>query len=272
MKQFQKIYGVAFILILAVSMFGCEMLGPEHSGGPTAPADGAPNPADLANFWVGRGQDKFGITQEGTGSFTVSVLAGSYLLEYWTYSGGPFYIVFKADTSVSLTIGIQEENLLTVTLYHGEITDGATELATRGTPQRPVLIFAWPADPDVGWDSVFDADPYVEPIVLFEGGGVVGDGVGDGDGDGGDGRKCTITVEPPVGGTIKPAGPTITKPCGSSHSFKFKPGPPALTCVTIDGGSVFDLVQKLGNGDGHLVIHKIDRDITLTGYWGPPCP
>ncbi len=254
-RLYQKIQWVAFILILMMGTVGCEMLG-SNSVSPTAPTDVSPGPAQLANFWVGRGQDKFDITLEGTGAFTVNVLAGSYLLEYVT-DLGTFYIVFKADTSVSLTIGLQPgDNVSEVTVQQGTITVSDDQaLAT----QEQVLIFAWPADP-VLWGFVFDVDLSVELIILLEGGGIPGWTETAEEG------KCTITTQVVGGGTIKPAGP-ITKPCGSSHSFKFKPGPPALTDVTVNGVSVIDQVQILGNGDGHLVIHKIDGDILLTGIW-----
>jgi hypothetical protein len=251
MKQFQKIQWVAYVLILIMGIVGCESLAPDSNVGPTAPVDVSPDPAHLANLWVGRGQDKFEIMQEGTGAFTVNVPAGSYLLTYWT-DLGEFHIVFKTVSATTLTIGLQPgDNVYHVTVQQGTITvpdDQALVI------QGDVLIFAWPPNLEVTWDAVIGN--LTGLIVLLQDGGIPG----------AEGGKCTITTQVVGSGTIKPAGP-ITKPCGSSHSFKFKPGPPALTNVTIDGTSVIDQIQILGNGDGHLVIHDIQGDIILTGYW-----
>ena len=252
MKQFQKIQWVAYVLILILGVVGCESLAPDSNVGPTAPVDVSPDPAHLANLWVGRGQDKFEITQEGTSAFTVNVPAGSYLLTYWT-DLGEFHIVFKTASATTLTIGFQPgDNVYHVTVQQGTITVPDEQALV---VQGDVLIFTWPEHPEIPESIIINLGVI---IVLLEDGGIPGET---------EGGKCTITTQVAgSGGTIKPAGP-ITKPCGSSHSFKFKPGPPELTDVLINGESVIDQVQILGNGDGHLVIHKIEKDILLTGQW-----
>jgi hypothetical protein len=259
MKQFQKIQWVACVLILILGIIGCESLAPDGRVGPTAPVDVSPDPADMANLWVGRGQDKYEITQDGIGAFTVNVPAGSYLLTYWT-DLGEFHIVFKSETPVVIVIGLQPgDNVYDVAVQQGLITVPEDQaLVVQGN----VFIFTWPAHPEVPYDAVIENLGAI--IVLLQGGATPGET---------EGGKCTIETVA-LGGEIKPSGP-ITKPRGSSHSFKFRPGKegsPPLTDVLIDKTSVIRQVQTLGNGDGHLVIHDIcsegeDR-IVLTGIWG----
>ena len=248
MRQPQRLYWTLGLVILILGLVGCELIDSGNVG-PTDPAD----MTQLSNFWVGRGQDKLGVYQE-KGFVQVSVPAGSYLLTYTT-DLGTFFIVFSSEEGALLALGLQEgDTLRSITLQQGTIPDTVTPTQT----QEGVSIYYWPGDDTEEVDlvaflaEIFTSDPDVEEIILVEEGEVTGPEYE---------PKRTITVNVTGSGTVTPSG-TFTRPKGSSQMFIFETYA-NLIDVKINEQSVMPAVEELGNGNGHLVVHSIDTDLTI---------
>ena len=266
MKQFQKIQWLALALILILGIVGCESLAPDSNVGPTAPVDVSPDPANLANFWVGRGQNKLGVYTSET-VLQVEAPAGSFLLKYVTLSG-IYYVVFSSEEGVFLAIGLLDgDDLLDVSLWEVPISDTATPDPTSPSPGEGVLIYYWPGSTGVTWEGVvvFGEINWSAEIIIIKDGEIVENpdfvivGL-----EQVEPRTFTLTTEVQgAGGFIWPDYLTRI-PEGASRSIKFRPYP--TTDVLVNGVSVMP-IQQLGNGDGHLVIHDIREDIHVIGIW-----
>jgi hypothetical protein len=267
MKHFQRIQWGVLVLILVLSVVGCEEFAQKHTVGPTVPTGLSPNPMQLANCWVGRGQNKFGVYTE-PGLLQVQAPAGVFLLMYRTNLGA-FYFVFSSTDGAFLAIGLLEgDELHEVTLQEGTIPDGTTpEFESEG-----VNIFCWPGSTTaVSWENVFVIKPATVLIVLIRDGEIVTDNLDivilDIPKVEGPPQKFSISTEVEGTGDVWPSS-LEGVPRGASRSFKFRPGA-NLVDVTLNGVSVIDAVQFLGNGDGHLVIHDIKEDIHIVATFNP---
>lgn len=264
MKHFQKIQWIALALIVILGVVGCEMLAPDSNVGPTAPVEVLSNPAHLANFWVGRGQNKLGV-YKGEELLQIQAPEGEYLLMYTT-NLGTFYVVFKAGPEGAfLAIGLQPgDEVQQVILQKGTIPDDAPPLPES---REGVYIYFWPGNPTVtSWEVIFTADPSVALIFLIIDGKI--------NTDSGVIEILPVTQEPEIPvqinitgpGTVIPPGPIILRPKNSSLSLKFRADSGNfndIVDVQLNGISVIAQVQDLGNGDGHLVIHNITEAIMV---------
>lgn len=262
MKHFQKIQWVALALLVILGVIGCEMLAPDHSVGPTAPVDVSPDPAHLANFWIGRGQNKLMVYQ-GEGLFQVGTPAGTYRLTYSIKFGGTFHIVFIApEGGAVLTIGLLPGDVIwSVSLQQGEIPEGAPGPVVE---YDGIKVFLTPSVPsEVTLNQVFISIDVAIIWVIVEG-KPVDDGsitvLGSLE------RKHEVTTS--VGGNCYFTPPIYQGvPDGASRSFKITPYANIIQ-VEILGGtppSVILLpaqIQQTG-GDGHIVLHNITNDMEL---------
>jgi hypothetical protein len=273
MKSYQKLQWLVVVLSLLIGLVGCD----SGDGGLTTPANitvGSAGDASPANFWVGRGGNKFGIYKQDN-SFQIQAPEGTYLLAYTIQGGGIFHIVFSAgEDGAFLAVGLLPGHMLAdVTLYEGEIPGGVEpEIEKQG-----VKVYCFPGSTvNVTWQTVFKFSPVMVIIVLVADGEIV---VGDPDIESLEPVRCTKTIETNVigqtlVGTVNP--PEEEAPCGSSRSFKIKVYDPAgfvpdpdgtaggtVKDVSLNGVSVLNQVQVLGNGEGHLVIHNIQEDIKM---------
>jgi hypothetical protein len=207
--------------------------------------------------------------------FQVQAPEGEYLLKYTIQGGGTFHIVFSAgEDGAFLAVGLLPGDLLDdVTLAKGEIPDDVEpEIEKQG-----VRVYCFPGSTvNVTWKAVFKFDPARVIIVLVVNGEIV---IGDLDFEVEEmePQKCTKEITTEVTGTtytgsVSPA--EREAPCGSSRSFKIivndtlgfvAAPPPAGTVkdVKLNGDSVLNQVQVLGNGQGHLVIHDIQEEIKM---------
>ncbi|MBD3308894.1 hypothetical protein GF339_20945, partial [candidate division KSB3 bacterium] len=264
--KFRTMQWIALVLVLLMGMAGCSFFDQHDSSSPTAPVGSA---TQLANFWVGRGQDKYEVNV-GDDELHVGVPAGAYLLTYTT-ENGTFYIVFEAEESVMLVIGIPGDD----EVLEAYIQAGTIDLEGLGEEIEPIegdryIVYALPDEtldlPD--WFEVFEEGENFLIIELIVDGEIVLEEDEGEDGEGEEGEEnglkheVTISVDG-SGGTVKPSGTKLV-PDGASISIKIQPDSgnfADIANVTINGEPFMDYVQELGNGDGHLVIHGVDQDL-----------
>lgn len=286
MKHFQKFQWLGFILLLMAVVVGCEMFGDSDLSSPVGSTEIAPNTGMLANFWVGRGQNKFEVFS-GNEVVQVGTPEGDYLLKYSvkipTKDGGfeiqEFSIVFTAEEGgASLVIGLKPgDEIWEVQLIPGDVPEGATPVIEK----EGVAIFLWPED-----ESSFSLDDFEMPededliLIILIADGLIAPVIVDDDG-----IEININIEIVINGELQVAKYTITTnvipgtvggtitpeelegvPFGSSRSFKIHPNSGIfddIEDVTVNGESVIAYVQDLGNGDGHLVIHGISENLEI---------
>lgn len=286
MKYFQRVQWVGFIIILMLGVIGCEMFGGSSLTTPVGSTGVAPGREMLANFWVGRGQNKYEVSSEDQ-ELQIGTPEGSYLLEYsikvpsadGTFDIQTFAIVFKAgEEGALLAIGLKPgDDIWEVQLIPGDISAGVTPVME----QNGVAVFLWPDDESsFSVEDVFE-EPAPEDFVLII---LIAEGViaplyinnDDSDSDiqidiieedesSDGGGKFSITTKVSGGGSISPSS-VDGVPYGSSRSFKIRANSRKfedILDVTVNGTSVIGQVQKLGNGDGHLVIHDITEDLVI---------
>lgn len=268
MRSHQKVQWLVVVLSLLIGLVGCD----NGDGGLTTPADVSVGDASPANFWVGRGSDKFGIYKQDN-MFQIQAPEGAYLLTYTIQGGGAFHIVFSAgEKGAFLAVGLLPGHVLAdVTLFEGEIPEGVKPEIEK----QDVNVYCFPGSKtNLTWETVFKFSPVMVIIVLVADGEiVVGDLDLDIDIEPMEPVKCTKTIKTRVfdgtfSGYVNP--PEMVAPCGSSRSFKiiiddpagFVPGT-TVEDVKLNGVSVLNQVQILGNGQGHLVIHHIRENIGM---------
>lgn len=290
MKHFQKVQWAVFIIILMMGVVGCEMFGDSDLTSPVSSTAVAPSTDMLANFWIGRGHNKFEVASENE-VLQVGTPEGDYLLKYSvkmpTEDGGfviqEFAIVFKAgEDGVFLTIGLKPgDEIWNVQLVPGEIPAEAIPVIEKDG----IAIFLWPGD-----ESSFTVeDVFEEPegeefkIIILIVEGEIDPVVVNNEGleieieievevqnelnleQRGKHTITTAVIFDTVGGTISPER-IDGVPYGASRSFKIHPNSGLfddILDVTINGVSVIGAVKELGNGDGHLVIHDITEDLGI---------
>lgn len=269
MRSFQKIQWM-FVVVLLIGLVGCN----SGDGGLTTPttvtgSDAGPTltigSASPANFSVGRGQNKLGVyVPEKRDGFQVQVPEGAFMIEYSVKGGGTYFIVVTAEEEGAvLGIGLLEGFIIDdVLVYEGNIAPTAPdpEIAKEG-----VKIYVWPGSETYAqqtWTGVFVMNPSIVVIILVLDGEIE-------EGQEIEEIKCINTirtyVNDPTKGKITPAGP-LERPCNSSASFTIEPASGNfgdIKDVLLNGISVKAQVQELGNGNGHLVIHKIDMNIEM---------
>lgn len=160
----------AFVVILSImlGLAGCEWYEDASVRNPSSPGDAAL----MANFGASlTSSDRFGIAL-GTGVFRVRTLPGDYLLTYTTWLG-TFYIPFRADETVKLTIGLQSnDTVLDVTLQPGTLTD-VSQGTTVGEGDPVIALLGCDGGPLVNWQGVFSKDMTRSVVVLAQRGLVV---------------------------------------------------------------------------------------------------
>jgi hypothetical protein len=268
MRSYQKVQWLVVVLSVLIGLVGCNS---GDGGLTTVTANisvGSVGDASPANFWVGRGGDKFGIYNQDN-MFQIQAPEGTYLLAYTIQGGGIFHIVFSAgEDGVFLAVGLLPGDMLDdVTLYEGEIPEGVEpEIEKQG-----VKLYCFPGSTvNVTWQTVFKFSPVMVIIVLVADGEIV---LGDLDIEALEPDKCTkeitsVVINNTYAGIVDP--PERVAPCGSSRSFKiivydaagFDPGT-TVEDVKVNNVSVLNQVQILGNGQGHLVIHDIQENIGI---------
>lgn len=197
------------------------------------------------------------VSVDATG-FTVFVPKGDYLLQYSLATGGIFQILFRvvADQAMLFVPFVNSTDKLDdVTLQKGTIPVEAVQVGQ--TESGDILFFYLPGQGNL--EAIgFIPDPNFPLLPLVQDGQVVASTT--------DGtvtemkQRYTISTIAGECGTIKPK--TSTVPAGASRSFKIIPDKTCvLEQVKIDGVPVD--VQILGNGQGHYVFHKVDKDHTL---------
>jgi hypothetical protein len=277
MRSYQKIQWLVVVLSLLIGLVGCD----SGDGGLTTPSNVTAgnvtfgSNASPANFWVGRGANKLGIFKADS-VFQVQAPEGTYLIEYTLKGGGSFFIVFTAgEDGAFLAVGLLPgDELDDVFVYEGDLIDDDVEPEFEN---EGVSVYCWPGSTTttLTWNQVFVINPTITVIILVLDGEICDDG--ELEIEELEQVKCTYTITTAVNdqtlGSIDPEGP-IDRPCGSSKSFKihvnnalgFVPGVTVSDVTLIIDGvaiSVLNQVQILGNGDGHLVIHKIDMNIAI---------
>ena len=266
MRYYQRVQWLAVVFILLVGLVGCD----SGDGGLTAPANVPAGSASPANFWVGRGGDKLQIYQGGSG-FQITVPEGAYLLTYVTHFG-VFNIVFSSEEGAFFAVGLLEGDELTdLYLQEGDIPEEAVPVEEK----EGVKVYCRPGvTAGGGLPSVFTG--WGPIIIIIQGGVVVPDNpfmviivltdpIVENTGPG---KNYTIWTYA-EGGSITPKGP-LEVPGNSSRSFKFIPNTLPFDKTTdqvyVNGVNVTPQVQVLGNGQGHLVIHKIHEHIYIEAY------
>lgn len=275
MKQFQRVQWLVLLVVVALVATSCQF-GDRSRHNVTSPIT---DPVDAANLWVGRGDGRLTIAPT-TKLLQFRTPAGTYLLQYQaktenedgTFSiSGTFAMVFTAGADgAMITIGLLPgAELWSVSLQPGAIPDGVTPVMEDGD----VLVYLTPAmSTTVAWEGVFTIDFDIELIVIMA------------DGELNEELEDIEIVEvatPPLPevvklwtiytnvnddtlGTITPA--LEQAPDGSSRSFKIHPVSGVfadIDQVMVNGTDVTAQVQKLGNGDGHLVLHNITSDVFI---------
>lgn len=177
MKKLQNFYGIASVMLIVVTVVGCNLLDNE-SNTPTMPENPGPLPVagipgQIANFYVMSGNtDHFGV-YNGGGFFTANVpKKGVFLFTYFTKFGGPFYLVTKVKKNSLLFVGLQSgDEVLDVTLNEGDETALAST-SPEAQDFGDVVVFYRPGK--IGrWSDFIIINPNIATIVLIRGGVIV---------------------------------------------------------------------------------------------------
>ena len=150
---------VLSIMLAIVVIIGCS----QEKESPVAPRSNA-----ILNFYTTRSESNQFEYRKGNEIFCLNIpIAGDYLLSYTT-NNGTFYIVFRAQKSARLYVGLEDADALqALSLYKGVVSVSASPLQHDGD----VILYASPSSPEVAWGSVFTFVSDNAQIELQKGGG-----------------------------------------------------------------------------------------------------
>ena len=151
------------LVLLSGLLSGCDLVERAKRRGPTAPHE-----AGLyAGFYANRSDSSaFGVYNGGS-FFVVQVPAGDYLLTYRS-AFGEYYLVFRAESSASLHIGLQSgDEVTSAMLYQGTVTD-----TSGGQSYGVVTVYSELGASGSSWDALFQKDPTIPGRPLIGGAGI----------------------------------------------------------------------------------------------------
>ena len=147
-----------FLAALLLVVMSCQLIDDGNQRNPTGPQQ--VRAFEQANFWAMEGiSDDFGV-YKGHEYFLIQVPTGEYLLTYTTHAG-TFFMVFRAERSARLMIGLHEgDDVLEAMLYTGNVLDTSNPVA-----DGPVIRFS-ELGASGSWKSLFarDSSPGIQII------------------------------------------------------------------------------------------------------------
>jgi hypothetical protein len=156
------VWSLVLVLISGL-LSGCDFMERARRRGPTAPHE-----AGLyAGFFASQSNSStFGVYNGGS-SFVIRVPPGEYLQTYRS-GRGEFYVVFRAERSAFVHIGLQPgDEVASATLYEGRVTD------TSGAQSFGVVkVYSELGARGSSWEALFRKDSTIPGRPLIGGAGV----------------------------------------------------------------------------------------------------
>lgn len=150
MKYKLMLSTIFFLVALLLVVMSCQLSDNGTQRNPTDPYQ--VRAYEQANFWALEGvSDDFGV-YKGHEYFLFQVPTGEYLLTYTSHAG-TFFMVFRAERSARLMIGLHEgDDVLEAMLYTGNVLDTSNSVA-----DGPVIRFS-ELGASGSWEHLFARD------------------------------------------------------------------------------------------------------------------
>lgn len=149
MKRTHFLYQGLLLAALLTLILSCQLFEADKQQSPTGPQFSA---LAQANFWASEGtSEEFGV-YKGNTYFLVQTPVGEYLLTYTTHAG-TFFLVFRAERSAQLFIGLHTgDEVREAMLYTGTIRDTSNPVIN-----GPITLYS-ELGASSSWRSLFAVD------------------------------------------------------------------------------------------------------------------
>jgi hypothetical protein len=162
-KFWHHLWWSVILILISGLLAGCDLVEQRTRRGPTAPHE-----AGLyAGFYaIASASSTIGVYNGGS-YFVVQVPAGDYLLIYRS-AFGEYYLVFRAENSANLYIGMEPgDEVTSAMLYEGSVTD-----TSGGQSFGVVTVYSELGASGSSWETLFRKDPTIPGRPLIGGAGI----------------------------------------------------------------------------------------------------